>query len=440
MACHQLGGLVEVISRDGQLGQVEDHRREVGIGLGRAEKCVVGDGVELLTGGPEVVRRLAHRIPGFRPVRILLDGAPVPDRGRISGPRELVGHAVGEQAIGRRQLGLVAQGALHQRVGRGILDQPGRRHRSLERGRYQRGVGAEGLAVERQRVAVAGVAVGHLAREPFRDRGRRMPFQVLLRDVRAPAHHPREEMVHRPEREDVRRRAGAAGLGPARHQGVATGIVQLEPHQQRVADPAQRPSEPVAGPAPPRDPGGRIGGQAAPGLLAEEETCAKPAEWIRVLHRGSDRRLDLFHLERRHAALRDQGKAHDLVGIERSGRAHNEGGDSSDGDDSRRGGGPAEPAHPAPACRRCVLQGGHQIGAGLVAVRRYLGQCPPEGFLEGGGDRGPHDRDRGWLIHQVTSDDRVGGDTGEGRLAGQHLVQHAAERVQVGAAVEPCLA
>ncbi|HXI20182.1 MAG TPA: serine/threonine-protein kinase, partial [Gemmatimonadales bacterium] len=98
--------------------------------------------------------------------------------------------------------------------------------------------------------------------------------------------------------------------------------------------------------------------------------------------------------------------------------------------DDRRGGGALlgrQQAH------QCVAQ----LLGGLVAVGRVLGQRLPHDGLQALGEGGPAGLHRQRLRLQMLEHQIFRGGAAEGRVARQHLVQHAAEAVDVAAAVHP---
>jgi hypothetical protein len=75
------------------------------------------------------------------------------------------------------------------------------------------------------------------------------------------------------------------------------------------------------------------------------------------------------------------------------------------------------------------------LGEGLRRLRpvhRRLGQCVEDRLLHLHRHRVPHHAHARHLLHQVLRHDGHGVGAGERRLAGEHLVEHAAERVDVG--------
>ena len=103
--------------------------------------------------------------------------------------------------------------------------------------------------------------------------------------------------------------------------------------------------------------------------------------------------------------------------------------------------------HPAPAVERgprggqdgrlarCRQRLG-KLGGRAEAVGRHLGERAHHGLLHAlrhGGAHGPKRRHR---IHRVARQQLLGGGPDERRLAREHLVQHAAERVQVAPSVQ----
>jgi hypothetical protein len=70
-------------------------------------------------------------------------------------------------------------------------------------------------------------------------------------------------------------------------------------------------------------------------------------------------------------------------------------------------------------------------------LRRRFGQRFPDHGLDGIRDR--RETERRHRIERVTGHDFLGGPTGEGRVAGKHLVQHAAQTVDIAATVQRSL-
>ena len=99
----------------------------------------------------------------------------------------------------------------------------------------------------------------------------------------------------------------------------------------------------------------------------------------------------------------------------------------------------------AVCCRRlsvvAVTSSARASSAGRgVAVGGEGGEGLEDGPLDFLGNGGPSPPERRDLAGDALGGDGLGIGPGEGRLAGQHLVQHRAQRVDVGAAVEPALA
>ena len=85
------------------------------------------------------------------------------------------------------------------------------------------------------------------------------------------------------------------------------------------------------------------------------------------------------------------------------------------------------------------LRRGEECGAKrrrvLVAIGRHLRHRPAHDRLERLADRRAHGAQAGHRIDRVSRDDRLRGRAGEWRRAREHLVDDAAERVDVAAAV-----
>ena len=85
------------------------------------------------------------------------------------------------------------------------------------------------------------------------------------------------------------------------------------------------------------------------------------------------------------------------------------------------------------------IERGGQLGRRPVSVGRRARERPGDGLVHLGRNlaQGADARRRS---AEPLGEDRLLSRAGEGRLAGQHLVEHAAEGVHVGAAVERALA
>ena len=100
-----------------------------------------------------------------------------------------------------------------------------------------------------------------------------------------------------------------------------------------------------------------------------------------------------------------------------------------------RGGGRRRRGH-AGRRRRQRREGRAQLGRARVPVGRRLGQQPLEDSVQRGRHRLAQPAGGGDRIAQPFGDDRLRGGSGVGRLAGEQLVEHAAQAVEVGPAVE----
>ena len=85
---------------------------------------------------------------------------------------------------------------------------------------------------------------------------------------------------------------------------------------------------------------------------------------------------------------------------------------------------------------RRVRQRAREVPRGGESVCRVPGECLVNDLLERLGHVA-HRPERRWRCHEALRDHRLGRGAGEGRLAGEHLVHHAAETVDIGPAVEP---
>jgi hypothetical protein len=66
------------------------------------------------------------------------------------------------------------------------------------------------------------------------------------------------------------------------------------------------------------------------------------------------------------------------------------------------------------------------------SVCRHLRERPEHRGFDGGGHRVPHGSDSGWFLGEESGDDGLGGATLEGRFPREHLVDHYAQREEVG--------
>ena len=95
----------------------------------------------------------------------------------------------------------------------------------------------------------------------------------------------------------------------------------------------------------------------------------------------------------------------------------------------------ARRGHRAARCRaRPPFRGGRE------PIRRRAGQCSRHDAVDAGGQPLANARQCAWGLGQPARDDRLDGRPGERRLAGDHLVEHAAQAVDVGSGVEVSLA
>jgi hypothetical protein len=97
------------------------------------------------------------------------------------------------------------------------------------------------------------------------------------------------------------------------------------------------------------------------------------------------------------------------------------------------------PQAPAGRLQR-VLERVGELGGGCEPVGRLLRERAQHRVLDLVGDRAPHHGERRDVVEHLAGDDRLGRRADERRLPGQHLVQHAAERVDVAPSVERPLA
>ena len=120
-------------------------------------------------------------------------------------------------------------------------------------------------------------------------------------------------------------------------------------------------------------------------------------------------------------------------------RTRSEDGDSGDDRQDRRDGRRASPRSLRRMSRGqsfvIVDRVNERIGVAR-ASGRYLGQHPLDQHRCPDGQIGPNDSDRWRRLRHVPRDDRARRRRGERWRAGQHLVQHAPERVDVAAAVD----
>ena len=103
---------------------------------------------------------------------------------------------------------------------------------------------------------------------------------------------------------------------------------------------------------------------------------------------------------------------------------------------------PRESGHPAPrpalaeaVLAGVLLQGVRELLRGREPIRRSLGQRLRQRRFDAGRHRLPHHRDPGRGLAPLLRQDRLRRRPGVGRLTAQHLVQHAAQGVDVGPAV-----
>ena len=82
------------------------------------------------------------------------------------------------------------------------------------------------------------------------------------------------------------------------------------------------------------------------------------------------------------------------------------------------------------------LQCGTELGRRCESIRRGLGQRAIDRLLETYRHSLPDYANGGRVLMDVAREDRLGCCARKWRLAGQHLVDHAAEGVNVGASVE----
>src|SRR5207237_10370428 len=74
-----------------------------------------------------------------------------------------------------------------------------------------------------------------------------------------------------------------------------------------------------------------------------------------------------------------------------------------------------------------------ELGTGRESIRRYLGQRLEDDFFDFFGNGAANDREGWHLVERVTSDRSMRRRPRERRRAGEHLIEHAAEAVDVGA-------
>ena len=83
-----------------------------------------------------------------------------------------------------------------------------------------------------------------------------------------------------------------------------------------------------------------------------------------------------------------------------------------------------------------LRQRGLELRGAGVAVGRCLGQCAGDDALDRLGGHRPQGADRGRGLRHRAGDDHLGRRPGEGRIPGEHLVENAAEGIDVGASVQ----
>src|SRR5262249_7129533 len=136
------------------------------------------------------------------------------------------------------------------------------------------------------------------------------------------------------------------------------------------------------------------------------------------------------------ASLRDRGSTWPAPGEEHA-ESEGEGAEREERDAA---------SGPARVSRGNHLRGGHRSRRGVEslgeirhaggAVRRDSREGASDGMSDGWWDRLAHRVERTGDLVEPARDDRLSGRTGERRLAGQHLVEHAREAALIAAGVD----
>ena len=240
---------------------------------------------------------------------------------------------------------------------------------------------------------------------------------------------------------------------PAPRSSRRRHIVQLKKNVRRVAV-DDEPSLSGGNRRAPLLPGqvtSRRGGQAA-GVLAltgiQQRPAVDPAKRARAVQRVAHDRGRVLAEVRGVPRRGHQGEYHHAIAVEPGGRAHLE----APGQAKEREQGDKEDSGlpPDDAGRRPAAG----AGSGLVVGPERLTQLPRAGvpvgghFRQGLGDHGlqpdrnrrAHRSERGNRIHRVPSQERLRRRAAEGRRPREHLIEDAAQAVDVASVIDPAVA
>ena len=369
------------------------------------------------------------------------------DRG-IGGAGEVEVEASSEGEVMARELALVAAGDGDELPGLRVVLQVDGGLRPLERGDAHCRIALERPVHVLEGRAVLRARVLPLALQPVGNGRRNAVGDVREVHPAIGRQQSRQEEGHAAEGELGRggRRHGAGGaLLP--HQRIAQRVVQPDDDGERIAVAHQRAVEIERGPGPSRDLCGFGAQQPRVGAAigAEERLPVEPPEGFGVLERALD---DQGHLlarpgQRRRAWRGERIHDHPVqVGrrITANHRPNSQRGDHQEQGDADRRSGQAprarQPRRPADDGELCGIQRVGKCHRRGEAIGGNLGQRLFNGGLQLDRDGRPDHLERRRPFVQVAREEGLRGAPGERRLTGQHLEQHAAERIDVGAPID----
>ncbi len=445
----QAVGLPDVAPPKRHLREMQERGREAGVGAARPLERVRGQRIQGGGRRQEVVVDLAERHPGLAPGGVQRDDLPEPADGRVCRAGEVVSQATGEQGVAVRQQRLARQGHVDELLVLTRELRPVGGLGAFERRERECRIGTHGQPVIIERPAEPHASVLLLPLQEVRD-GRRVPF-TERRDVHAaPGCQQRGEQVADGPETQLRQRSPGQRRGRAARlaERIALYVVEPEHDGDRLPPIDDRAVDVVAGAPIPADLcRGRRGEASDIGALrrVEEIPPVEPAQRAGALQGVADVGGDVLPGPPLGAGRLGftQWKDHYPVGVEPRLQgpcpppdAHaGKGGESEHGQRATPSG-PCDGSRSPCDRRRGGVERRAEFVGGWEPVGRDLGQRDFDRRLDGVRYVWADDLQRGRRVGPMAGEHRLGRAAVKRRLPGQHLVQHAPERVEIAPPVD----